>query len=154
MIPFILREGLVPHEVLEDFEIAKAFIPKIPEATSEASNASKRRKVGGIEVCYDYYWSCHGVARAVQRQLLLQWRVIEGFFVNHGTEHAWLFLELDRSKFILDVYPYASVGGPFLLDAGSMSPWRDAYIERSMHYTAKEFEHFERQGYQIIHATY
>ncbi|MDQ1344234.1 MAG: hypothetical protein QG650_954 [Patescibacteria group bacterium] len=155
MTPFILTEGLVPEKVQNDFRTARGFLADIPEATEKYPDAYRRRIPGkkpDEADAHSYHWSCHGIARALETVLKLPWRAFDGWFMGRGNEHAWLFLEYEGGKFILDAYPIAAVGGPILVDAGFMSPWLSAYEERRMHYAVKEIESFKRQGIQILEA--
>jgi hypothetical protein len=99
------------------------------------------------------YWSCHGITRTIQRYLKLSWIVYDGWFIDKGFEHSWLYLSYDpkgSKRFVMDPYPFAAVHGPLLVDFSVMSPWRNAYIERGMNYAPLEIEHFENQTNQIF----
>ena len=148
MTPYVILENLIPPDVIVDFNTVCNFVKNLPDPTQETAPAAPTRKHLDSDD-FKALWTCHGITRGVRPLLLNNWEVMDGWFLRQGTEHSWLYLNHDqkgRKKFIIDVYPYACMGGPILLDMSLGSPWRDAYIERRMHYAPVEFDAFNAEG--------
>lgn len=67
--------------------------------------------------------TCHALCRALARPLALQ--VIDGYFVRSHS-HAWL-VNPRHPGWLIDLYPWASLGGPRLVSVEPMSPWAGLY---------------------------
>lgn len=149
MKPFVLSEGYIPDGVLADFIRAKQFMTDLPDATEEYPDAHTRKNSGqGRDT---YHWSCHGITRALANILALPWEVFDGWFMERGNEHSWLFLEQEvNERYILDPYPIAALGGPILIHVSFLVPWLSAYEERRMAYRKDQLARFDRQGMQIL----
>ena len=71
--------------------------------------------------------SCHHVAHALAKVFPVEVR--DGYFGNKGWRHSWL---VTRNEMIIDSYPWAMIGGPFLVDTRFFSPWPKLYIENNL----------------------
>ncbi len=68
--------------------------------------------------------SCHMVCRALAAHFPVSCR--DGYFGEGAATHSWL---LTGARLIIDPYPWAMVGGPVMVYAEGLSPWRALYRE-------------------------
>jgi len=99
MDPFALK--LLPSEEVVLFRKIERVINLLP-----AINL-------GTEDGEEIYLSCHMLARALGTVFNLQ--VADGHAIAY--EHSWL---VTKHGNILDVYPIATIGGPLLIDGGTL----------------------------------
>lgn len=99
----------------------------------------------------DHLLSCHVVVRVVKEAFnLTEWSIGDGIFMRPGQRHSWLEIIHNHQKFVLDVYPIASCGGPLLVNASAYgSPWRDMYIPLPHAYESS-LANFERDSAQVL----
>ena len=143
MIPYIQKNNLVKDYMNDELVTATQFMKDLPEASAKYPITNKAH--GGEEDMF--LWSCHGLTRTLKEILKQKWTVFDGWFLKDGNQHSWLYHEADDDKYIMDVYPIAFIGGPFIVDVGNFgSPWRTAYIERRSTYWNEEIENFNKEG--------
>ena len=77
--------------------------------------------------------TCHSVCEAIAIQYPQFFTCHNGYFGEHH-QHSWLrFVEASnvRDRFIIDAYPVAVHGGPFIADTGTHliipTPWNTLY---------------------------
>jgi len=68
--------------------------------------------------------SCHALCRAFS-MYLPKLTVRDGYF-GVGATHSWLRV-LDCDTFLIDVYPWVTIGGPLLVSIEPLSPWKEIY---------------------------
>jgi hypothetical protein len=69
--------------------------------------------------------SCHMLARAVAK--IFPVKVRDGYFAGRFS-HSWV--ETEHGS-VIDVYPVAVIGGPFMFEGSSCSPQRIIYMRAS-----------------------
>ena len=107
---------LIPREDLDLFHAVKKSIKKLPDLNLG------RNKNGE-----DIILSCHMLARAVA-QRYPELKVVDGFFYPNFN-HSWC---VTNEGNIIDVYPVAIIGGPFLISGDSCSPAHWLYVEKDI----------------------
>lgn len=113
MTPYVARY-LTPED-LRLFEKIRQLVQELPD------NLDLGIDDGGRQVVL----SCHVLVRALANVLGLQY--VDGYFSSRY-DHSWL---LTPSGHIIDPYPVAIWGGPFMIDGGSASPARVLYRRTS-----------------------
>lgn len=68
--------------------------------------------------------TCHALVRAFAPALGLT--AVDGYFGLGGHTHAWL-VDKGIEYWVIDVYPWASLGGPMLVCTELLSPWSRLY---------------------------
>ena len=72
---------------------------------------------------FNFAVSCHMLSRAIAP--LTGLKVKTGWFFTAGWNHSWL--ETSQGN-IIDVYPWAQIGGPVLLCTKYFSPWKKIFL--------------------------
>lgn len=70
--------------------------------------------------------SCHMLARAIANFFLVE--VHDGYFFKAGYAHSWI----SARSILIDVYPIAVIGGPFLVDKSCFNPWYNLYVDQKL----------------------
>jgi hypothetical protein len=66
--------------------------------------------------------SCHMLARAIAAYFPVE--CADGYFTPNQWPHSWLLTSRGN---LIDVYPWAAVGGPVLLVGRALCPWRGLF---------------------------
>jgi hypothetical protein len=105
----------VPPETHEVLASLRDWLGRLPDRAGAKSDDG-------------HLWSCHALVRAAKHRFGLSgWNVVDGYFGRVGNDHSWLSKRWKQTRFIIDVYPIASVGGPLFINADDMTPWFDLY---------------------------
>lgn len=121
MRPDILVVGLVSPEEVSLLEEIRRLVDALPDI--KLSDGGEENPV-----------SCHLLARAIAPHFPVT--VKDGSFGSGGWAHSWFTTHQGN---IIDVYPWAQVGGPTLLSMARPSPWRDLFIERDVAIDTPQF---------------
>ncbi len=111
MTPFVMRDVSK-----DDF----ALFRRIRRAVRRMPDPDLGRDECGRPVAV----SCHMVCRALAAHLPVSCR--DGYFGEGSATHSWLRTD---AGLIVDPYPWAMVGGPVMVYAEGLSPWRTLYRE-------------------------
>lgn len=104
MMTYTELEGLVSEEELQLFERVKSAFVKLPN--------------------FPFTVTCHQLALAFSKAIP-ELSYCEGYFLSSGWTHSWVTTPGGN---IIDVYPWATVGGPIFLCTAYFSPWKRIFI--------------------------
>ncbi|MFZ2586505.1 MAG: hypothetical protein WAZ18_00030 [Alphaproteobacteria bacterium] len=125
------------HKAMDDFHTVVRFFNALPEPTFQPASVDK--DYAGLGYKDEPVWTCHALARAAvwTRQLQLPWCVVDGHYglpmknkaYPPGYSHSWLEVRDTTylTRYVLDVYPWATLSGPTLVDISGLSPQRHLY---------------------------
>ncbi|MEY4744457.1 MAG: hypothetical protein RL272_402 [Candidatus Parcubacteria bacterium] len=122
MKPIVLRD--IPPDDLALFRNIRRVVRRLPDVDLGIDGQGRRVPV-----------SCHMLCRALAAHFPVPCR--DGYFGEGAATHSWL---ATGAGSIIDPYPWAMVGGPVMVYALGMSPWRALYREADLS------THFGRLG--------
>lgn len=111
----------IPNNIQQIFFSIKQIMERLPDIDL---GRDRDRKDHNIVL------SCHMVCEALARIFpKLEHKI--GYFQIKGFEHSWLLHPVRQpyQRFIIDPYPWATLGGPLLLVVGAGTPWSRSYNE-------------------------
>lgn len=113
MKPYVLKD--IPEEDIVLFKQIEEVIQKMPDIKFENKEGKHKEKI---------LLSCHVLCRAFAKVFSV--KCVDGYFFISCWRHSWLVTE---NKTIIDVYPWALVGGPIMAIADYRTPWINLYHE-------------------------
>ena len=114
MTPFVLRD--VSKHDLALFTQIRRLVRKMPDLDLGPDGNGRPVAV-----------SCHMLCRALAAHFPVDCR--DGYFGEGAATHSWL---RTGAGLIIDPYPWAMVGGPVMVYAEGLSPWRSLYRESDL----------------------
>lgn len=114
MKPFVTRD--VPKDAQALFMRIRRTVRRLPDVRLGPDGRGEELPV-----------SCHMLCRALAAYFPATCR--DGYFGEGAATHSWL--EIAPCIYV-DPYPWAMLGGPVLVYAGGLSPWRRLYREADL----------------------
>src|SRR5689334_17275909 len=96
----------------------KGFVPE-----GEIETLADIQRIIAALPSFPFLVSCHHLADAFDCYRGLA--AVRGYFMSPGWNHSWLRTPDGN---IIDIYPWAQLGGPVLLCTKFFSPWQHAFI--------------------------
>ena len=113
MKPYVLKD--IPEEDIVLFKQIEEVIQEMPDIKFENKEGKHKEKI---------LLSCHILCRAFAKVFSV--RCVDGYFLLPCWRHSWLVTE---NETIIDVYPWALVGGPIMAITDYRTPWVNLYHE-------------------------
>ncbi|MEY4744875.1 MAG: hypothetical protein RL272_820, partial [Candidatus Parcubacteria bacterium] len=114
MRPFVLRD--VSRDDLALFRRIRRAVRRLPDIDLGRDGRGRPVPI-----------SCHMLCRALAAHFPVPCR--DGYFGHGAATHSWL---TTGAGLIIDPYPWAMVGGPVMVYAKGLSPWRTLYREADL----------------------
>lgn len=120
---------------LSDLALARAFFIEMPEPPHRPDFKNLPGNGLANTDLYNHdapqpLWTCHVLNRLALKVVPfdLPWDLRDGLF-NGAYKHCWLEHESRNTRLVLDIYPWAALSGPLLIDATAL-PWHTIYTQR------------------------